>query len=597
MSKKKSPPSVATNFHEEKTFRSLHFFSNALVYLSFGILIVIMGISKISGDSDFFWHLATGRWIVEHRAIPNNDIFGLISEKQLWIPFEWAWDVLTYLLFLATKSYIAVQLLPILFWLCIFSLLAMVMRKMNISTSIIIIVLLLTLVTTLNRYTPRPHSVTLLSFSIILCLYLTTRISSTKARRLLIVFPLLFLVWANMHMGVIAGILLLIVFFIVEIINFFIKRNKLIPQSDILSQSNLPRIRNLGIIITLCFGAMLVNPFGIQTYSYVSSHLQMKFLQTIQEWDPPFSNNIHQSGVLMMYKILLLLGSVSIVYSIKKKDYLFALLYLTFAVYSLRAVRFIGDFAVLSAIGTAVGIDSVIKSSSIKIQKIFTSTFVVMLLGCIILFSIVTIPGNNFYQNLRYYRLFGFGIDNSSFSRPLIDFLKVNSISGRPFNNLEIGGLLLWEFPEQKFFIDSRNISDDLGKEEIRIMGKYEGFEEKLREFEIDHVIIGTNKILESGAFMESSIISYCSSHKEDWKLVYWDDRSFLYLKNIPKFHHIISKFEFKIFDPYLVVYRGAEFESLKQTQADNFEKEILRKKSEDPQGFIASYLLREIKK
>lgn len=45
---------------------------------------------------DFFWHLATGRWIVEHRALPLYDPFALASAHIPWINGEWLWEIAAY---------------------------------------------------------------------------------------------------------------------------------------------------------------------------------------------------------------------------------------------------------------------------------------------------------------------------------------------------------------------------------------------------------------------------------------------------------------------------------------------------------------------
>jgi hypothetical protein len=45
---------------------------------------------------DLFWQLATGRWIVEHRALPLMDPFALASEKSEWIDGEWLYEVVLY---------------------------------------------------------------------------------------------------------------------------------------------------------------------------------------------------------------------------------------------------------------------------------------------------------------------------------------------------------------------------------------------------------------------------------------------------------------------------------------------------------------------
>jgi len=45
---------------------------------------------------DFFWHLATGRWIVEHGALPQLDPFSVASDRTDWINGEWLWEVVAY---------------------------------------------------------------------------------------------------------------------------------------------------------------------------------------------------------------------------------------------------------------------------------------------------------------------------------------------------------------------------------------------------------------------------------------------------------------------------------------------------------------------
>ncbi len=45
---------------------------------------------------DAFWHLAAGRWIAEHRALPARDPFGLASGAVPWHDGEWLFQLLLY---------------------------------------------------------------------------------------------------------------------------------------------------------------------------------------------------------------------------------------------------------------------------------------------------------------------------------------------------------------------------------------------------------------------------------------------------------------------------------------------------------------------
>ncbi|HEX9982900.1 MAG TPA: hypothetical protein VGF69_06535 [Thermoanaerobaculia bacterium] len=47
-------------------------------------------------DYDYFWHLAAGRWMHEHRVWPRTDPFGAASDAGPWIDGEWLFQALLY---------------------------------------------------------------------------------------------------------------------------------------------------------------------------------------------------------------------------------------------------------------------------------------------------------------------------------------------------------------------------------------------------------------------------------------------------------------------------------------------------------------------
>jgi len=40
-------------------------------------------------DPDSYWHLAAGRWIIEHRTIPTTDPFSWTFAGSPWLAHEW----------------------------------------------------------------------------------------------------------------------------------------------------------------------------------------------------------------------------------------------------------------------------------------------------------------------------------------------------------------------------------------------------------------------------------------------------------------------------------------------------------------------------
>jgi hypothetical protein len=71
--------------------------SRPTTLLALGLLVVLVPAALLPIESyDFFWHLATGRWIAEHHALPLTDPFAIASDRTPWINGEWLFQVAMY---------------------------------------------------------------------------------------------------------------------------------------------------------------------------------------------------------------------------------------------------------------------------------------------------------------------------------------------------------------------------------------------------------------------------------------------------------------------------------------------------------------------
>ncbi|HEX9458297.1 MAG TPA: hypothetical protein VGA84_04085 [Thermoanaerobaculia bacterium] len=59
------------------------------------VLVAIAAAAPIR-SYDYFWHLATGRWIVEHHALPVFDPLAVASAHVPWINGEWLYEIVLY---------------------------------------------------------------------------------------------------------------------------------------------------------------------------------------------------------------------------------------------------------------------------------------------------------------------------------------------------------------------------------------------------------------------------------------------------------------------------------------------------------------------
>ena len=85
---------------------------------------------------------------------------------------------------------------------------------------------------------------------------------------------------------------------------------------------------------------------------------------------------------------------------------------------------------------------------------------------------------------------------------------------------------------------------------------------------------------------MKSIIVSYLSTNPE-WKLVFWDDKSFLFLKNIPKYSGVINKYEYKILSPYTAIFQTQVFSKEILGDPERTKEELKRKAETEPNGYI----------
>ena len=394
-------------------------------------------------------------------------------------------------------------------------------------------------------------------------------------------------------MGIIAGGFLMVLFFVSEYIttNYPVRNSEVKPisKSDLLF---------LFIILFISVLLMLANPNFFQTYVYAYEHTKMKMLETVNEWMLPFASGYKDSLVSYIYKVLLFIGVFNVFYAIKNKDWFFAILYLAFAFYSVRAMRFTVDYVIILLIFTTVSAYyyiNLLKNENVK-NFLLKKPQVKVALGVFILFLIFNIPNNKLYlEYLAYYRVSGTGINSDFIPTSMFDFMKQNNVPNvgeRIFNHFGTGGFFVWNFEGKQNFIDSRNLNDDIFSKYQQILLKRPGYEQKLDEYGIDYAIYLAPDLVRDPKEMENTCISYFSKNS-NWKLVFWDDKSFLWVKNLPKFKELIDKYEYKYLSPYNYAYNKTVIEKGINDDMTVLKKEVDRKVSEDPNGIIITSTLK----
>lgn len=556
------------------------------LYITFFLAVFSFTSHKIE-DDDFFWHLSTGKYITETGSLPSSDVFGYAKPDEKWIPFEWGADIIMYKLY-QSGGYTLIFIFRSLIFCIIFYLILRIMEKFRVNAFICFFISFLLLTGLFNRYSPRPHLFSYLFITILLFLFLNIRGENrTKYFRFLYLLPLLFLIWGNIHPGVITGLIIFAAFTAAETVLY------LYPA----------KFRNTGIVpftkeqykkIMIVFGIsvimLVINPNGINTYLYIYSHTKMKMLENIAEWLSPFSSKIESNFVIKSYIIFLILSAVSLFYSYRKKDLFFALLIIIFGIYSFTAIRFSVDFilitAPLSAISAGYFLNRLKNKTALKITSLTGSYPVLIILILFFGYTAYAAQNDNFYISLKYNREAGMGISGRYFPLGLYNFIKENNIQGIPFNNFDTGGYLKWIMPEQKIFIDSRNLSDELFNEYSSIIKMQPGFEKKLEKYGINQVIFFDPFLIRFPNLFKQNITEYLFNNS-GWVLVYWDDLSVMFLKRTPENTELISKFGYTVFSPYTALFNKPLFDSNVKAAPISAQNEAKRKQAAEPEGYF----------
>jgi tetratricopeptide (TPR) repeat protein len=134
--------------------------------------------------------------------------------------------------------------------------------------------------------------------------------------------------------------------------------------------------------------------------------------------------------------------------------------------------------------------------------------------------------------------LAGFGIDRRISLAGAARFLQENHLDGNLYNTYEYGNYLLYaRYPHNHVFIDGR--VDVYGEEGLRLYSavRYaeKGWQKVLEEYSVEICVLAT---MTSSEFMLLSALH----RSPDWALVYWDDRSAIYVKRAPDRQAFLSK-------------------------------------------------------
>lgn len=253
-------------------------------------------------------------------------------------------------------------------------------------------------------------------------------------------FPLLFLLWVNLHGSFIFGLLIFGAFLAYYYLENFFKK----PFSFRLWIPKPLIWLTLSFLISVA--VTFVNPYGYKIYLESLRHFNNPLLPYISEWIPAQSPSSFYN-IFIIYSLLLAIGFVR-----RKKLADIPLIIASLVTFYLAfgARRYNATYLVATLPLAAM----ILKDFKIKLENYRTTTFVFL----IVLGVALEIA---FFRRIPEYQIFAQSIETycsfgSNCSEGLSKFLFKNPPQGRGFNFYDWGGYLIGRGVPAKLFIDGR---------------------------------------------------------------------------------------------------------------------------------------------
>ncbi len=466
--------------------------------------------ARISVDTDTWWHLRAGQWMLDHRQIPQADPFSYTRGGESWQYPGWLVELPMIVLYRLGGP----GLLNL--WTAAFVTLAFGFIWFTLTGNVFLRAFTLIMAATVSAvyWAARPYLVTFLLAAVFIFILEDFR---WRNRDHLWWLPVLMVVWVNSHGGFIVGFLIWGVYTFDILLKWALGRMGLVEENSGSGRRSL----RLMVVGGFLLAALLINPSGAAMFPYAFKTVRIGALQDfIQEWQTPNFHLLHVQPFAWL--LLLTFGVVGA--SRRRIALTDFLLFSGFAYMGLLAGRNVALFALaapmvltrhadplLQALGRKLGFHP--RTPTMTTRKAAALNWI--LLALVVL--AVLIKAASIYPMAVNQKAF-----RDSLPVGAVDYLRTSSLPGRLFNSYNWGGYLLWALPEYPVFIDGRTdlYNDDVINEWLQVVRAEPGWKDTLARWGVNLIV------LEKGM-----LVSRLLESDPDWKQLYVDDLSVIYAK------------------------------------------------------------------
>ncbi|MBV8301218.1 MAG: hypothetical protein JOY68_04785 [Candidatus Dormibacteraeota bacterium] len=297
------------------------------------LLSAVVGLDAL-GDPDVWWHLRLGQWALANHRVPTSELLSYTVNGSPVVPHEWLSDVLFAALAAAGGLFLVALFMAAVCWS---GFIAIGLRSRMRGAGVLAIAAGLALAAKAAEPVlgTRPQVFT---FAFVCWLLFVVERHLRRGGRAVWLLPLLFVLWANLHAGFVAGLGLLAAIVVIEAVKRVVHIGEL---------ADTARIRTVGVVTGLSVVAACLNPVGPAIYRFALSEATTEGSKGIIEWAPP---NFADPGLWALLALLVTFAMLLLRAALRRRlDPRDAVLGGIAAVMALLAVRNTSIFVAVAA--------------------------------------------------------------------------------------------------------------------------------------------------------------------------------------------------------------------------------------------------------
>ncbi len=218
-------------------------------------------------ELDTWWHLRTGRWIVENGTVPDVDSFSRFGQGKPWLAYSWLFEWMLYGLY-QEWGLTGIVVYRVLLALAIAAALHVLMARRLANPALTAgLVAAAAVAMTPLLVGERPGLFTLL-FSILTLDAIQSLREGTR-RRLVWLLPVCYALWANLHIQFVYGLFLLGLACAAPLLDRMLGLER---RGENAAAWGSRGWRQLVMLTGACALATLVNPYGVHVYNVVRDY-------------------------------------------------------------------------------------------------------------------------------------------------------------------------------------------------------------------------------------------------------------------------------------------------------------------------------------